>query len=268
MTLVLKVICRACHQECGDYKHLMDETLIDDESTTLGALLNYCTTVDPFATNDNDANTFPVHICNSCVEHLLQAYLFKEMVLQTDRELRENRQLVNEEEEKKPIGLSTLVRALVEDEECSQSVEAAQNTEAYTDGSISTEPVTPRNVLTNNQGAVDDVEYEMEEWLDVDEILEEVKREEDFDDLGDMVIVAGETVEHSDNDFLPSDKENEEENINDCAVIEKEATNTEDDLEYIVYEDTEEVETKEKQEHRVQKRRSLKVTIGCKFNLI
>ncbi|XP_073819570.1 uncharacterized protein [Musca autumnalis] len=87
MTLVLKVNCRACNRECGDYKHLMDETLIDDEATTLAALLNYCTTLDCF--DGNEDFSLPEHICNSCVEHLLQSYLFKEMVLQNDRDLRE-----------------------------------------------------------------------------------------------------------------------------------------------------------------------------------
>lgn len=87
MTLVLKVSCRACNRECGDYKHLMDETVVDNEKTTLAAILNYCTNLDIKANNDCD-DELPEHICNSCVEHLIQAFLFKEMVLETDRYLR------------------------------------------------------------------------------------------------------------------------------------------------------------------------------------
>lgn len=88
--LGLRVSCRACNRECGDYKHLMDETVVDNEKTTLAALLNYCTNLEikaRDASNEEDAK-LPEHICNSCVEHLIQAFLFKEMVLETDRNLR------------------------------------------------------------------------------------------------------------------------------------------------------------------------------------
>lgn len=91
MTLVVRVSCRACNRECGDYKHLMDETVIDNEKTTLAALLNYCTNLDIKANDDavvDSCSPLPEHICNSCVEHLIQAFLFKEMVLETDRNLR------------------------------------------------------------------------------------------------------------------------------------------------------------------------------------
>lgn len=159
MTLVLKVNCRACNRECGDYKHLLDETVIDDESTTLAALLSYCTTLECFVEGDYD--NMPEHICNSCVEHLLQSYLFKEMVLQTDRETRERLKLDAE------VALHTESAHEVEEPAyVDQDVDVGGVDEENLKSFIAKEE---DNVTVNEMKAEKVTEYEMEEWLEIDD---------------------------------------------------------------------------------------------------
>uniref|UniRef100_A0A1I8Q058 Protein krueppel n=1 Tax=Stomoxys calcitrans TaxID=35570 RepID=A0A1I8Q058_STOCA len=186
MTLVLKVNCRACSRECGDYKHLLDETLIDDEATTLAALLNYCTTIECF--DENDALPLPEHICNSCVEHLLQAYLFKEMVLENDRMLRENLKLELEASKSNEVIIRE-VNMLSDRKLESQSQEMMEES-AFVEQEIDVGGAEEENLkdfLTldeqndnednddehqeeDSQKEIEDVvEYEMEEWLDIED---------------------------------------------------------------------------------------------------
>lgn len=196
MTLVLKVNCRACNRECGDYKHLLDETLIDDEATTLAALLNYTTSLECF--DENDDFSLPEHICNSCVEHLLQSFLFKEMVLQNDRSLRE---LVKRELEESQPHLEIVQE--VEDSE--YRVEVQQEAESSSPnqcndfeeqeidvGDAEEESLrdffavseleekdqrqTPKSPVDeqdseeiDQDSMVEGAEYEMEEWLEIDD---------------------------------------------------------------------------------------------------
>ncbi|XP_075145818.1 uncharacterized protein LOC142220520 [Haematobia irritans] len=215
MTLVLKVNCRACNRECGDYKHLLDETLIDDESTTLAALLNYCTTIRCF--DENDQFPLPEHICNSCVEHLLQAYLFKEMVLQNDRSLREH---LKHELEETHRTEEEIVQEIHEDEVLESKIEdgyennkqRAESECVYTEQEIDVgeeenlksffatseinEVQQVQKTETSTNEFEDVVEYEMEEWLEIEDgtittgIIEEEEtttREDDIKSEGDHV---------------------------------------------------------------------------------
>lgn len=196
MTLVLKVNCRACNRECGDYKHLLDETLIDDEATTLAALLNYTTSLECF--DENDDFSLPEHICNSCVEHLLQSFLFKEMVLQNDRSLRE---LVKRELEESQPHLE-IVQEVDDSEprvEIQQEAESSPPTQCNDfeeqeidvgdaeEGSLrdfftvneleeKDQRQTPKSPVDeqdseeiDQDSMVEGAEYEMEEWLEIDD---------------------------------------------------------------------------------------------------
>lgn len=196
MTLVLKVNCRACNRECGDYKHLLDETLIDDEATTLAALLNYTTSLECF--DENDDFSLPEHICNSCVEHLLQSFLFKEMVLQNDRSLRE---LVKRELEESQPHLE-IVQEVDDSEsrvEIQQESESSPPTQCNDfeeqeidvgdaeEGSLrdfftvneleeKDQRQTPKSPVDeqdseeiDQDSMVEGAEYEMEEWLEIDD---------------------------------------------------------------------------------------------------
>lgn len=163
MTLVLKVDCRACSRECGDYKHLQDETVIDDESTTLAGLLNYCTTLECFV--ENRDHGMPEHICNSCVEHLLQSYLFKEMVLQNDKAFRE-RLKIRAEEQRKSMQIIKVVGSeqFVEQEIDVGGVEE-QNLEEFI-------AENEENVASTNATEADFEINEDEEWLEIEEVAE------------------------------------------------------------------------------------------------
>lgn len=196
MTLVLKVNCRACNRECGDYKHLLDETLIDDEATTLAALLNYTTSLECF--DENDDFSLPEHICNSCVEHLLQSFLFKEMVLQNDRSLRK---LVKRELEESQPHLE-IVQEVDDSEsrvEIQQEAESSPPTQCNDfeeqeidvgdaeEGSLrdfftvneleeKDQRQTPKSPVDDQDSEeidqdsmVEGAEYEMEEWLEIDD---------------------------------------------------------------------------------------------------
>lgn len=162
MTLVLKVDCRACNRECGDYKHLLDETVIDDESTTLAALLNYCTTLECFGENHEPG--MPEHICNSCVEHLIQSYLFKEMVLQNDRTYRERLQ-AEAQDTKSEIVVTEEIQC-VEQEIDIGGVEEENAEEFISENDENTEDSQKENK-----------EFEYEEWLEVDELTSETNEE-------------------------------------------------------------------------------------------
>ena len=164
MTLVLKVDCRACNRECGDYKHLLDETVIDDESTTLAALLNYCTTLECFGENHEPG--MPEHICNSCVEHLIQSYLFKEMVLQNDRAYRERLQAEAQERIKSELAVAEEIQC-VEQEIDIGGIEEEANVEEF----IS------ENEENTEDSHKENREFEYEEWLEVDELASESNEE-------------------------------------------------------------------------------------------
>lgn len=166
MTLVLKVDCRACNRECGDYKHLLDETVIDDESTTLAALLHYCTTLECFG--ENHTSGMPEHICNSCVEHLLQSYLFKEMVLQNDKAYRER--LIAEaqqrelNEELKEVEVQEEVEIVEQEIDVGGVEESADNIEFISEN---------EEIVENDN---EEAEFEYEEWLEIDDVESQINR--------------------------------------------------------------------------------------------
>ncbi|KAL9890751.1 uncharacterized protein ACN427_009591 [Glossina fuscipes fuscipes] len=278
MTLVLKVKCRACNRICGDYKHLLDETVIDSESSTLAALLTYCTTVELFQENCN-ALPLPEHICNSCVEHLLQSYLFKEMVLQTNHDLHEylKQQRHELEQEKKLGGIMEPDPDIdvdvdgVDDDESKVAEQRDNNTEYINeiDGKVEKEEqeVPSDEVIVKEDQIEDkldekDVEYEMEEWLEPIKEEEEVEYilTDTYDDMITDEVEFEELSTEDDREFdksLPSNKENQGEESCTAAKAEIEAENTEEEKEEWEFVATEEKpKTTLKKSH--VKRRSLK----------
>lgn len=181
MTLVLKVNCRTCNRECGDYKHLLDETVIDEETTTLAALLNYCTTLECF--DESHDYSLPEHICNSCIEHLLQCYLFKEMVLQNDKALKDHLKLTLEQDYKE-LEVAVSNEPFIEQEIDVDGMEQEKKFEAHEDlsngaaaQSVGSVDIDGSVDEVSEEGECQEVEYEMVEWLEVDEGNMNVKEE-------------------------------------------------------------------------------------------
>lgn len=275
MTLVLKVKCRACNRMCGDYKHLLEETVIDSESTTLAALLTYCTTVEFFQENCN-AFPLPEHICNSCVDHLLQSYLFKEMVLQTNHDLHEYLTRHELEQERKLEGMIEPDQDIdvdgVDDDESKVAEHRGNNTEYIneTDGKVEKEEqeepsdeVIVKEDQTYDKLDEKEIEYEMEEWLEPIKEEEEVEYilTDTYDDMITDEIEYEEFSTEDDREFdkrLPSNKENQGEESCTASKAEVEAENTEEEKEEWEFVETEEKpKTTLKKSH--VKRRSLKV---------
>lgn len=254
MTLVLKVDCRACNRECGDYKHLLDETVIDDESTTLAALLNYCTTLECFG--ENHENGMPEHICNSCVEHLLQSYLFKEMVLQNDRSYRERLQVETQSKQTK----LEMVDAVIEEE---QIVEQEIDV-----GGVEENVENPEELVSEteeiNESTNMEAEYEYEEWLEIDDCDSEATKREDTTSTNcienegniNVILVKNEADEDNGEYILStlndSDADEELKGFDNSKEIEEKDENME----------IEELEdnTKAKEVKKIVKRKSLKVS--------
>lgn len=257
MTLVLKVDCRACNRECGDYKHLLDETVIDDESTTLAALLHYCTTLECFG--ENHTSGMPEHICNSCVEHLLQSYLFKEMVLQNDRAYRER--LIAEAQQKE---LNEELRNEVEEE---QIVEQEIDVDSVEEIADNVEFITENDEVVDNENV--EAEFEYEEWLEIDDVESQNNKNESYNgetDSVQIVNVANQEEENSTEIIVKN-----EEGVEDCTEYVLSTVNDSDASEELKgFDDSEDREenvdaeeeenVKEKSVTKNTKRKSVKVS--------
>ena len=244
MTLVLKVDCRACNRECGDYKHLLDETVIDDESTTLAALLNYCTTLECFGENHEPG--MPEHICNSCVEHLIQSYLFKEMVLQNDRAYKERLQVEAQERIKPDLAATEEIQCIEQEIDIGGIEEEANVEEFISENEENTEDSHKENR-----------EFEYEEWLEVDESNEEAMEIQEEIVGHEQEIIERNEADEANCDFVVSALEDSDsgealKGFDEDSKEEIRIENYEVQEEEISNDDT-------KRETKTAKRRSLKV---------
>lgn len=93
------VICRACIEECNEYKNIYRQGVILGEVTTLAAMLSYCTNFE----FEEHEDFLPSNMCIICIQTLGKLYSFKQTVERSNEILRnqhsELQQIPTEEEE-------------------------------------------------------------------------------------------------------------------------------------------------------------------------